>query len=134
MWLRRSVVPLLLLLLAGLAAGCQDKAARANGAAGAGGAQQDVASIRERYMRINPNNRVGVVVAVRAASKLAAVGDVPLQDFGIGDVLTFVNTDEEPFNTGIVVNATADALHVRYDSDRRSPREGDLAVRLRSAP
>ncbi len=131
MWSGRTALPLSLLLLASLAAGCQNKPAPTDKAARAGGSEQDVASIRERYMRISPNNRVGVVVAVRAESNLAAVGDIPLQDFGIGDVLTFIDTREEPFNTGVVLNATADALHVRYEANQRAPREGDLAVRLR---
>jgi hypothetical protein len=93
--------------------------------------EQDVASIRARYQRMNPDNRVGVVTAVLPQSKLAAIGDLPLQDFAIGDVLTFIDAREQPFNTGVVVNATASALHVKYDASRRAPREGDLAVRLR---
>ena len=125
---RRSV---LLAMFAGWllasALGCQNKSKKADAPAGS---DTDVATIRERYMRANPSNRVGVVTAVRERSNLAAVGDLPLQDFGIGDVLVFVDARERPFNSGTVVNATATALHVQYQPDRRAPRVGELAVRL----
>ena len=59
-----------------------------------------------------------------------AVGDIPLQDFGIGDVLVFIDAREQPFNSGKVVNATANALHIQYEANQRAPRVGELAVRL----
>lgn len=90
----------------------------------------DAATVRERYMQLNPGNRVGVVTAVREQSNLAAVEDIPLQDFGIGDVLVFVDSREQPFNSGRVVNATSNGLHVLYESNQRAPRVGELAVRL----
>ena len=129
MWSCRSVG--LLLLLAGLLTGCQNKAKQSADRTMARPSAQDVASIRARYQQINAENRVGVVNAVLPESHLAAVGDIPLQDFGIGDVLTFIDAREQPFNSGVVVNATASSLHVKYDASRRAPREGDLAVRLR---
>ena len=133
MWSRRSsVVPFLLLaaLLPSLACGgCANKN-KAKGEEQAAVGEVDVAAVRQRYMSINPNNRVGVVVAVHDSSNLAAVGDIPLQDFGIGDVLVFLDARERPFNSGEIVNATSTALHVRYDPQRRAPRVGELAVRL----
>jgi hypothetical protein len=129
MWSRRSVVPLLLAVLSLVAAGCPNKKQPAG--ADTSPVSMDVASVRARYMRLNPQNRVGVVTAVRPEAHLAAVGDLPLQDFGIGDVLVFVDEHEQPFNSGEIVNATSTALHVRYDENRRAPRVGELAVRLR---
>ena len=125
---RRTVV---LLLALGLlpSAGCNNKAERAAEQDGAP-VSMDVASVRDRYARMHPQNRVGVVTAVRDDARLAAVGEIPLQDFGIGDVLVFVDEREQPFNSGPVVNATSDALHVRFDGKRRAPRVGELAVRL----
>jgi len=130
---RRSIVPLslALLLIAGSLAGCKSKAKQEADAAGKlASGEQAAAQIREKYQRLNPKNRVGVVVAVRSESNLAAVGDIPIQDFGVGDVVTFIHANEEPFNSGVVVNATADALHVRYESGKREPKVGDLVVRL----
>ena len=123
----RSIMSLMLLV--GLATGCQNKAKQAAGLPPP--SPQDAAAVRQRYMQLNANNRVGVVTAVRPESHLAAVGDVPLQDFSIGDVLTFIDAHEQPFNTGEVVNASSTSLHVKYDAKRRAPREGELAVRLR---
>ncbi len=126
----RSIVSSLILpLLAGLfLTGCQNKQ---QGAADTSPVSMDVAGVRERYTRLDPQNRVGVVTAVHTEADLAAVGDIPLQDFGIGDILVFVDEQEQPFNSGEVVNATSDALHLRYDENRRAPRVGELAVRLR---
>lgn len=126
---RRSV---LLAVLAGsllATAGCQNKAERAENRLPPV-AEIDVDAIREQYTRANPDNRVGVVTAVLEESNLAAVGDIPLADFGIGDVLVFIDSREQPFNSGQVVNATNTALHVQYEPDERAPRVGELAVRL----
>ena len=133
MWSRRTVVPLFLAALSMMlplsSGGCQNKP-DGNALERTSTGELDVASIRERYQRINPNNRLGVVVAVHESSNHAAVGDIPLQDFGIGDVLVFLDARERPFNSGEIVNATSSALHVRYDPQRRAPRVGELAVRL----
>lgn len=133
MWSRRSsVVPSLLFIALSLplaSSGCANKN-EPKGDEQAAVGEVDVAAVRERYQAINPNNRVGVVVAVHDSSNHAAVGDIPLQDFGIGDVLVFLDGRERPFNSGEIVNATSTALHVRYDPQRRAPRVGELAVRL----
>jgi hypothetical protein len=134
MWSRcLSLVPLLTLVAMSLSlpllGGCKSKAQKAADEQKAI-EESNVATIRARYQRINPNNRVGLVVAVSSSSNHVAVGDIPLQDFGIGDVMVFLDRRERPFNSGEVVNATSDALHVRYDAKRRAPRVGELAVRL----
>jgi hypothetical protein len=108
--------------------GCQNKKKQADEVPPV--SEINAEAVRERYMRTNPNNRVGVVTAVSEASHLAAVGDIPLQDFGIGDVLVFVDAREQPFNSGKVVNASATSLHVQYEANQRAPRVGELAVRL----
>jgi len=130
---RQSVVLLFVVVMSPscflAAGGCANKNQVTNDERAAAG-EIDAAAVRQRYARINPNNRVGVVVAVHDSSNHAAVGDIPLQDFGIGDVLVFLDAREQPFNSGEVVNATSTALHVRYDPKRRAPRVGELAVRL----
>ena len=131
MWSPQRVVVVLLLVLAGAyVGGCNSKADQARDG-DTSPVSMDADAVRQRYMRLNPENRVGVVNDVRASAHLAAVGEIPLQDFGIGDVLVFIDALEQPFNSGEVVNATADALHVRFDANRRAPRVGELAVRLR---
>ena len=129
MWSGRSSVVPSLLLLACVLTGCQNKAKQSE--SGMAASQQDVAAIRSRIMAADPNARVGVVTAVLPKAQLAAIGDVPLQDFAIGDIVTFIDSHEKPFNSGTVVNATSTSLHVKYELSRRAPREGDLAVRLR---
>jgi hypothetical protein len=94
--------------------------------------------IREAYQRINPANRVGVVIAVLPKENLAAVGDIAIADFQLGDTLVFIDTNERPLRYyGTVVNIVDNALHLRYarrESGGREPRVGDLAVRIVTTP
>ena len=120
----------LLLLLAGLLAGCQANPSAQTADGSNGGGDQVAAKIRQRYQRVNPNNRVGIVSAVKADAKLVAIGDIPVQDFGVGDVLVFIDRAERVIASGVVVNATPTALHARYEAKKREPRVGDLAVHL----
>jgi hypothetical protein len=110
--------------------GCANKS-KSQGAKLPPPSAQDAAAVRERFLRANPQARVGIVAAVAPKTHLAAVGDVPLQDFAIGDVVTFIDAEEHPFNTGTVVNASSQYLHVQYETDRRAPRVGELAVHIR---
>jgi hypothetical protein len=116
--------------LVALAGGCASKS-KPDGEKLPPPSAQDAAAVRERFMRATPQARVGVVAAVSPETHLAAVGDLPLQDFAIGDVLTFIDAAEKPFNNGTVVNASSQYLHVRYETDRRAPRVGELAVHIR---
>ena len=96
-------------------------------------ARQTADEIRERYQRINPANRLGVVLAVLQKENLAAVGDIAVKDFALGDVLMFIDDSENPIVDGTVVNVTDNALHLRYSKPklgRREPKPGDLAVRV----
>jgi len=91
--------------------------------------------IREAYQRINPANRVGVVIAILPKENLAAVGDIAIADFQLGDTLVFIDTNERPLRYyGTVVNIVDNALHLKYErlerGGGREPRPGDLAVRL----
>ena len=89
--------------------------------------------IREQYQRINPANRVGVILAVLPKENLAAIGDIAVKDFAIGDTLVIIDTSEHPIVDATVVNITDNALHVRYSkpkAGRREPKPGDLGVRL----
>ena len=93
---------------------------------------QTVQEIRQSYQAIDPNARVGVVVAALPQKGLVAVGDVAVADFNEGDVLVFMDSQHHIIATGKVIAKTADALHVSYDiaaADGREPQIGDLAVK-----
>ena len=94
---------------------------------------QRVEQIRQMYQRQNADIRVGLVIATLPQYRLAAVGDIPVKDIALNEIVTFIDGDENPLTTGLVVNKTEDTIHVKYDPfspGRREPRVGDLAVRL----
>ncbi len=109
---------------------------------------QTVSLLRQQIMTENPGAQVGLVIALLPEHNLASVGDVNVYNFRNGDVLTFVDAQLKPITTGVVVNSTADAIHVEYKPvpvtpeqesrparDEPGPRQlrmGDLAVRFPS--
>ena len=90
-----------------------------------------VQQIRESYTRVDPNAKVGLVVAMLPEKGLAAVGDVPVADFQVGDVLVLMDTKQQIIGAGHVVAKTDDALHISYDvtAKGRAPQVGDIAVK-----
>ena len=116
-------------LMLGVAVGChhQKKQLAAEPAS-----PQTIQEIRQSYKSVDPNARVGVVIATLPQKGLVAVGDVAVADFKAGDVLVFVDSQRHIIAAGKVVAKTADALHVSYDitvTDQREPQVGDLAVK-----
>lgn len=88
---------------------------------------------RTRLQRLAPHSVIGRVVAVSAESQLVSVGDVQVQDFKRGDVLTFMGGEDTPLADGEVIAINKDTLHVKYVQASHSPRApgvGDLAVRF----
>ena len=93
---------------------------------------QAVQEIRQSYKSVDPNARVGVVIAILPQKGLVAVGDVAVADFKEGDVLVLMDSQRHIIAVGKVVAKTAEALHVSYDitgADQREPQVGDLAVK-----
>lgn len=93
---------------------------------------EGVKQVRSSYTKIDPNARLGVVIAVLPEKGLVAVGDLQVADFSEGDVLVLLDKDQKVIGAGTVVAKTADALHVKYDvatPKGREPVVGDLAVR-----
>lgn len=91
-----------------------------------------IQQVRTSYTKVDPNARLGVVIAVLADKGLVAVGDLPVADFAEGDVLVLLDKDQKVIGAGTVVAKTANALHVKYDVTTPKGREpviGDLAVR-----
>ncbi|HEY8666590.1 MAG TPA: hypothetical protein VIL86_08000 [Tepidisphaeraceae bacterium] len=99
---------------------------------------QTLQSIRESYRQLDPNARVGQVLAVEPSADLAAVGEVDVKDFKEGDSITFLDASQNLIANGTVVRIVTgeggDWLHVRYEPAARggrAPAVGDLAVRVK---
>ncbi len=91
--------------------------------------------MRQRIASLAPDALVGTVIAVLPEERMAAVGQIPVNQFRRGDVLTFLGEDRpEPITHGTVVDIVNDTLHVEYQPvkpDSREPAAGDLAIRFR---
>ena len=65
------------------------------------------------------------------SGKLAALGEVSVDQFHRGDIITFIDSEMNVIDTGMVIKITSDQVHVRYDlpdAAHRQPRVGDLGV------
>jgi hypothetical protein len=94
---------------------------------------EQLTQMRDTYRRTDPEARVGVVTAVLAGSNLASVGGVPVKDFTVGDVITFLDSNGKTLTMGLVEAINKNTLTVHYDNPTdkhgRAPVEGDIAVR-----
>jgi len=88
-------------------------------------------SIRNAYMKANPNDKVGLVTQVLESDLFAAVGEVNSKDFAEGSILTFVDADGGFVAHGVVIKSLESEVHVKFDvAGGRAPRVGDLAIRF----
>jgi hypothetical protein len=116
-------------------AGCGHHREPAGPAVAAPADAATVADIRRAYKQADPDALVGLVIATLPDSQLAAVGDVPVSEFKAGDVVTFIDSNQATIAVGTVEVVKDDVIHVKYEprgDAARAPREGDLAVRVRS--
>jgi hypothetical protein len=91
-----------------------------------------LAAIRDQYRQSDPEARVGVVTAVLPSANLASVGSLPAQDFTVGDVVSFIDSNQAVLTMGHVETINKSSIIVRYDPPDRHGREplaGDMAVR-----
>jgi hypothetical protein len=91
-----------------------------------------LAVIRDQYRRTDPEARVGVVTAVLPSSHLASVGSIPTKDFTIGDVVSFIDSNQVLLTMGHVETINQSSVIVKYDppaATGREPVQGDMAVR-----
>jgi hypothetical protein len=94
-------------------------------------ATPEILSARRAELRQqDPNAQVGEVAEVLPERHMAALTDLPIQDFHAGDTLVIMNTAMQH-----VANATVDTIEgryivVKYDNAVRDVRPGDLAVRV----
>jgi hypothetical protein len=92
--------------------------------------QDQFIAARNEYQKQNPDARVGLVTAVLPDDHLASVGSVPVKDFAVGDIVSFIDAYGNIVATGQVEAITNDQLNVRYTpTGGRDPIKGDLAVR-----
>ena len=99
-------------------------------------AAANVAEIRQRYQRRDPQTQVGLVLASNPTVRMVSVGEIDPNEFDSGDIVAFMDTSEHPLTSGRVIRRLTDSLHVEYDppaAGRRAPREGDVMIRFRPA-
>jgi hypothetical protein len=98
-------------------------------------AKQQAQKLQTTYQKTDASARVGVVLAVKPDTHLAAVGDVPTQDFKKGDVISFVDANQKLVANGHVRDVQKNLLIVGYDvpAKGRAPQTADLAIRLKTA-
>ncbi len=132
-----SFRPLWLLLLAITlisAVGCRPK--RMDNPEAYRAAAANVAELRQGYQRRDPQTQVGLVLAVNSQVQMVSVGEINPTDFDAGDIVSFIDTNENALTSGRVIRVLTDSVHVRYDrpaAGRRAPRDGDVMVRFRRA-
>ncbi len=93
---------------------------------------EQLAQMRDEYRRTDADARVGVVTAVLASNNLASVGEVPVKDFTVGDIISFVDSNGKVVTMGTVEAINHNSLTVKYATPGRhgrAPVEGDAAVR-----
>ena len=119
------------LLAAALLVGCQTTTSTDdNGVEQSAISLENVARIRAMYQEINPDTRVGYIDADLPGEQLVSIADVPVEDFRVGDAITFINAQQEVIATGRVANIVGDRVHAKYTVGERAPGLGDLAVKF----
>lgn len=90
-----------------------------------------VQEIREVYQTVDPKAKVGTIIAVLPEKGLAAVGNVPLDQVAVGDVMVILDAQQKIIGSGHVVAKTDDAAQISYDvtAQGRQVRVGDMAVK-----
>jgi hypothetical protein len=124
-------------LAVGAVAGCRPEQPAQKATLGAPSAQpvseQRLSEIREKYRQQNPGVVVGPVADVMPDVQLVAITAVPLDQFRVGDAVTFINPDEQLVDTGAVFDIKPHILVVKYDrpgARGRAPQVGDVMVHL----
>jgi hypothetical protein len=91
-----------------------------------------LAVIRDQYRRTDAEARVGVVTAVLPGAHLVSVGSIPTRDFSIGDVISFIDSNQALLTMGHVETINQNSIIVKYDPPEKTGREplvGDMGVR-----
>jgi hypothetical protein len=117
------------LCLVAVLAGCHS---RTQNVGGAPATPARLEELRAAYTMQRPGTVVGAVIAVLPEQSLLAVGDVPVDRFAEGDMVSIIDSKENTLAIAQVVRRLPDSVHVRYQSreNARAPLEGDIVVRL----
>lgn len=123
-WMSLSVVA------AALVVGCQAKKP-----APAGPPPIDDATyseLRAAFDKAKPGSLVGRVVNVSPSELAAEIVDVPTASFKKGQVVLFIDAQQNPLASGTVFNVNENSVMVYYTPEEggRAPVVGDAAVRL----
>jgi len=131
-WMRKAVVSVVIGVVSGLVGCAKPKPPPPPPPAAA--PEETLRSLREQYKLQDPNAAVGAVAAVKPDTRMAAVGDMPLKEFRIGDPVVFVDATQAVIDTGTVAEIDDPWLIVKYEDPtgqgRRTPQVGDVAVRF----
>lgn len=117
------------LLAAALLVGCQTTTST-DGVDQSAISLDNVARIRAMYQEINPDTRVGYIDADLPGEQLVSVADIPVEDFRVGDAITFIDAQQQVIATGRVANIVGERVHAKYTVGERAPGVGDLAVKF----
>lgn len=129
--LRRGSVGLL--ILAGLFLGCQNTPKPTPPPLQPVPTQENVESARQQLQRVNPNAEVGTVITVW--HDLAAITDVDVSKFNVGDPVSFLDGNLNDLTMGHVIKVVGTVLQVQFDAPgagHREPMKGDLAISMTS--
>jgi hypothetical protein len=120
-----------LVIAAGLVSGCQQKPPPGPPSEPAPTAANS-AALRQNILKRDPMAKVGEVKAVYAERNLAAIGDIDVKEFAVGQIILIVGGNLNPVATGTIVQIANDEglLVVKYTVDKRAPVVGDLGVRM----
>ena len=128
------LIPLASLIVTLLVAGCRHDKPVLQPQQAPPATVEKARQIQAAYQRAASGVVVGLVSDVNPDLYLAAVSEVAVSDFHPGDVVTFVDSNQNPVTTGSVLRIAGNALHVKYDPPRlaggRPPKVGDLMVRF----
>src|SRR4051794_29576883 len=127
---RSASAPVLAGLMVG---GCQQNQSSQTAPPAAPPTNPDAAeNMRTRFSQADPNAATGVVATVLADKQYAAVSNVDVNKFTVGDTVTLLDGNFQTLAFGTVKAVVRTALHVKYDpapNASRGPQSGDLVVR-----
>ncbi|HEX4797065.1 MAG TPA: hypothetical protein VH370_24955 [Humisphaera sp.] len=123
-----------MVIAVGLVCGCQQKPPPP--APEPATTPQMAAAVRQNILQQDPMAKVGEVKEVYAERNLAAVGDVDVKEFAVGQVIVFVSGNLSPIASGQIIQIANDAglLVVKYSVTKRAPVKGDLAAKMSERP
>lgn len=121
---------MLTVVAAALVAGCQPKKPVQVGPPAVDDATY--AELRAAFEKAKPGSLVGRVAAVKPAESAAEIVDVPTSSFKKGQVVLFIDAQQNALASGTVFNVTESSVMVFYavEEGGRAPVVGDAAVRL----